>query len=120
MTQSPLPAGSSRSAGLVSPAPAGWSMAATTRRCRSFRAARSKHPRAARQGPYVEQPFEEWHNLLDLSPKGDLVGVVLEDLFLGKALLKFQCDDHLSQLAAPTLVRGVQARVQPEHRSEEH
>ena len=45
----------------------------------------------------------------------DLVGVVLEDLLLGEALLQLQRDDHLGELARPAL-----ALVEPEHARELH
>ena len=46
------------------------------------------------------------------------MAVILEDLFLGEALLEFEGDDHLGQLAAPALIRSVQPGIQPEHAGE--
>jgi len=40
----------------------------------------------------------------------DLIGVVLEDFFLGEALLEFEGDDDLGELAGPALVG-----IEPKH-----
>jgi hypothetical protein len=45
--------------------------------------------------------------------KVDIVGVILENRFLGKLLLQLEGDDHLRQLARPAL-----ACIQPEHACE--